>query len=244
MANLEVFLITSLIIFIASAVQGAVGFGFVLIVAPLLTIFLPLKILVPTFILFGLVVNTMIIFSVKQHISLKEIWVLIVMGIIGIPIGVYGLNNLDPESLKFIIGIVILLTSLAMYKGFKLNLKNKSLSFSFAGFISGVLNGSISMSGPPIVLFLANEGYDKNKFRANTNAYFIITNVITIITLAFNGYITADVLQFAGSNLIILILGTISGIYISKKINEQTFKKVILILLIATGIVTSINALI
>ena len=243
MTNLEVFLITSLIIFIASAVQGAVGFGFVLIVAPLLTVFLPLKILVPAFILFGLVVNTMIIFSVWRLISLKEIWVLIVMGILGIPIGVYGLNKLDPEILKFIIGIVILFTSLAMYKGYKLNLKNKSLSFSIAGFISGILNGSISMSGPPIVLFLANEGYDKNKFRANTNAYFIITNVITIITLALNGYITADVIKFTSSNLISLILGTIFGIYISKKINEQTFKKAILMLLIATGIVTSINAL-
>lgn len=244
MTNLAIFLISSLIIFFASAVQGAVGFGFVLIVAPLLTIFHPLKILVPSFLLFGLVINTMIIFSVKQYISLKEIWILIMMGILGIPIGVYGLNKLDPEILKFLIGIVILLTSLAMYKGYNLNLKNKTLSFSIAGFISGILNGSISMSGPPIVLFLANEGYDKNKFRANTNAYFIITNVITIITLALNGYITIDVITFAGTNLIIIILGTISGIFISKKINEQTFKKAILILLIATGIITSIKALI
>ena len=51
-----------------------------------------------------------------------------------------------------------------------ISINNIKLSYGIAGFISGVLNGSLSMSGPPIVLFFSNEGFDKN-FYDFVNSY-------------------------------------------------------------------------
>ena len=183
MEDIQLIIISSLIIILASFIQGATGFGFVLVSAPLLSLFLPLTTLVPTLVILGLFINILIVASTRKHIALKEIKILIFMGIIGIPIGVYGLNTLDTAILKLIIGAIIIFTSIAMFIGLNLTLKNKLYSYSIAGLASGILNGSISMSGPPIVLFLTNEGYDKDKFRANINTYFVINNMITVFVL-------------------------------------------------------------
>ena len=53
-----------------------------------------------------------------------------------------------------------IVTGLAMVGGAKVKFRNKLVSFGFAGLFSGILNGGVAMSGPPIVLFLTNEGYE------------------------------------------------------------------------------------
>jgi len=235
------FIIPSLIILIASFIQGAVGFGFVLVSAPILSFFIPLKTLVPILIIFGLFINSMIVVSARKHIAIREIGILILMGIVGIPLGVYGLNTISPYNLKLIIGIIIIITAIAMLVGFKFQMKNKFFSYTIAGLLSGVLNGAISMSGPPIALFLTNEGYERDKFRANINTFFLITNVVTIIAFSLNGIMNYEVIHYAIINILFLMIGTFIGIKFSPKINEATFKKVILVLLIVTGIVTLFN---
>ncbi|MFV9511617.1 sulfite exporter TauE/SafE family protein [Tepidibacillus sp. LV47] len=200
---------SAIIIFFASSVQGATGFAFALIIVPLLSLFLPLRAIVPISVILSLVINTLVIISGRKHLAIKEIWLLIVTGIIGIPFGVYILNAVNLQILKILIGLLLIITSFAMFKGYKVFFKNKRLSHSITGFVSGVLNGSISMSGPPIVLFLANEGYEKDKFRANINAYSIITNIIAILTFALNGLIGIEVLQYSAINSIVTVIGTL-----------------------------------
>jgi len=242
MISIQSIILSVIIIFFASLVQGATGFAFALILVPLLSFFLPLKTIVPISDILSLVINMLIIISGWKHLALKEIWIIIVTGIIGIPFGIHLLNTANLSVLKIIIGLLLIITSFAMYKGFKVHFKNKGLSHSVTGFVSGVLNGSISMSGPPIVLFLSNEGYEKDSFRTNMNAYSIISNIIAIGAFGYNGLITKSVLQYSGINIIVTALGTLLGIHISKKINETTFKKVVFILLIITGIITVIKS--
>lgn len=159
-------------------------------------------------------------------------------------IGVYGLKNLNPELLKVIIGVLICITSISMAKGYKVKFKRVRSSYGITGFISGILNGSLSMSGPPIVLFLSNEGYDKNEFRANLAIYAMITNIITVIVFAFNDLLSTDMIHIIGTNILVLLLGSFIGINIASKIQDKYFKKIVLWLLTIVGIVTVLKVII
>lgn len=233
-----------LIVIFASILQGSVGFGFALITVPLLSIFIPIKTVIPVVVVLSAINNLIVLISTKDHIKLKQIWPLIVFGILGIPIGVLGLRFFNTIILRLIVGFIVLATTVIMIKGVKITFKNRTLAFGIAGLSSGILNGSISMSGPPIVLFLTNEGYNKNHFRANLTLNSIITNIAAILIFYFSGILNFQVFKIAGLNTCSIIIGSIIGIYVSKIFNEKIFKNIVLVLLVIISISTILNTII
>ncbi|MFA9399410.1 MAG: sulfite exporter TauE/SafE family protein [Clostridiaceae bacterium] len=241
--DIYIIIFSALIIFFASVVQGATSFGFALVAASLLTFLFPMKIVVPMVVICSFVNNIIVVYSTKHFINIRNVWLMILFGILGIPIGVFGLNTIDPELLKLIVGILILITSISMAKGYKIKFKRKNLSYGLTGFISGVLNGSVSISGPPIVLFLSNEGCDKNEFRANLALYALITNGLTIIVFAIDNLLSTDMVSIFAIIFLPLLLGSFLGLFISNKIPDKYFKKIVLFLLIIISIVTIIKSI-
>ena len=119
----------------------------------------------------------------------------------------------------------------------------EKIGYTIAGSLSGFLNSSISMSGPPVALFLSNQGADKNEFRANITIYAIILNVFTIATYLYNGRITKKIIKNSVWLIPAMIVGVIVGIISLKKLNEKTFKRIALLLIIFSGSWTLINAI-
>lgn len=234
---------SSSIVFLASIVQGSVGFGFALIAVPLLTFILPMKVIVPMVVVYSLITNIMVMITARRHIRLSQIWIMIFCGIAGIPMGILGLKHLSPEGLKVMLGLLICITAISMAKGYRVKFKRMKMAYGVTGFISGVLNGGLSMSGPPIVLFLSNEGYDKHAFRANLTAYATITNSITIVMFIWHGFLTVDMVSMMGSNIVALLAGSVVGIIVARKMEEKYFRKIVLMLLIALGAITIIKAI-
>ena len=239
-----VIILSILIIFFASAVQGAIGFAYALIAVPLLSLILPMKIIVPMIVISSFVNNIIVVYSTRKFIDIRRIWLMILFGVLGIPLGTYALNNVNPESLKLIVGILILINSIFMIKGYQIKFKRVKLAYGLVGFISGVLNGSVSISGPPIALFLNNEGYSKNEFRASFGLYASIINALTIVTFAFNNLLSKDMLSIFSINILPLLIGSFLGLFVSNKIPNKLFKKIVLFLLVIISITTIANALI
>jgi hypothetical protein len=110
------------------------------------------------------------------------------------------------------------------------------------GLISGVLGGSMSISGPPIVLFFNNQNVEKSVFRANLIAYFFSIYMATIPAYFFGNLLTVDLLGSSVVMVPIMFLGAIIGIRASKKVNEIVFKKITLLLVLFTGIMAILSA--
>lgn len=150
------------IILIASLIQGITGFGFALVAVPLLSLFIPeIKDITPVIVIYSLITNIIIVYRSRKYVELKKIIPLIIFSIIATPLGTYILISFKVKTLKFIIGIIIIITALAMLKNFKIKIKNEKISYGIIGILSGILNGSTGLSGPPVVLFLTNQGEKK-----------------------------------------------------------------------------------
>ena len=242
--NEAYFIVSGLLITLAAAiVQGMTGFGFALLAMPLLSLFLPLDQAVPMVVMLSLVTNVFVLCETFRLIDLKKIWILIVSGIVGIPLGVYLLKVMNPDILKTAVGCTILVTAVAMVRGFKVQITNETASFALVGLLSGVLNGSISLSGPPVVLFLSNQGTEKNRFRGNLALCALITNIITVVTMLIGGIIQASTVIFTLEMLPALIFGVLAGMKAAGKVDEVLFRKVTLYLISVLGIWTFITAM-
>lgn len=228
----------SLIIFISAIIQGMTSFGFSLVAMPFLTLFLPLKLIVPTLVICSLVLNLVIFSKMKGKLHIKRILVMLVIGIISTPIGVEILTLIDENYLKASVGSLVIFSALIMMKDIHVSFKNKTLTYAITGFFSGVLNGSVSLSGPPVVLMLVNEGEEKDNFKKNISGYFLALNIFTIPSFLAKGLISTEVLKMFSVGSVVIVIGAFIGIKIGEHIDETKFKKIVLVMIMLMGIMT------
>lgn len=233
----------ALIIFFAGMTQGITSFGFSLIAVPMLGLFLELRIIVPILVIYSLILNTIILYHIKESIDFKRISILVIAGIVATPFGTYLLRVWDENTLKILIGVIITFAAIINFYGYKIKVKNERLSYIPVGLSSGLLNGSVSLGGPPVVLFLSNQEVEKQVFRANLTLYFWILNITTIPSFFLSGLITNEVIHYTMYLFPGLIIGTLLGIKLSNKVDENLFKKLTLSLIISMGVLSIVSGM-
>ncbi len=243
MEPVTILLIAMIIMFFAGMMQGLAGFGFSLVSVPILIMLIEPTLMAPMIIIHSIVINFALFLKIRQDAELKRIWPLIVAGIAGLPFGVLLLLAIDPQSFKLIIGIFIVLFGIAYLMDFRKELKNEKLTFMPVGFISGVLNSSITLSGPPVIFCLTNQGVEKKIFRANMISYFLFLNLATIPFFIWKGIFTGEVVNFSLILLPGMILGAGIGSILVTKVCERTFRNIALIVTIGSGLLSIITGL-
>lgn len=231
------------IILAASFVQSLTSFGFALIALPLLSLFLPLHQAVPVIVIFSLFVCLTVAIPNRKHIDIRQIWLLILAGIVTAPFGTYLLLVVDGSTLKTATGILIALFAALMLLGRSLPIRSKRPAFVTAGSLSGLLNGSISVSGPPLALILSNQGMSMQAFRANLALNGVVLNAVSVASFAAGGLLTGEL----GGRLLwatpAMLLGAWLGARAVSRFDERLFKRVSLWLILVSGIWTALSGL-
>jgi len=243
MGAIAMVIIGLFVLFSAGVTQGLTGFGFNLVSVPILVIFLPPKIVVPVTLINSALTSAVIVFKARKWVDVKRIWPLMIAGIAGMPFGTYLLIVLEVGVLKVSIGVVIALFAVAFLVGFTKRIKNEKLAFAPVGFVSGLLTGSMAMSGPPVILFFTNQGISKRVFRASIAAYFMVLTLATIPIFAIGGLMTQEVITYTILFMPAVIIGALTGIVVAHKVGEGLFKKIALVLVILAGLLAIASGL-
>jgi uncharacterized membrane protein YfcA len=224
------------IIFLGGVVQGCTGFGLALSTVPVLLMFLPYTQVPPLLVLLGLVNNLVVLYDARAAVKPSLILPLIIGGVITLPVGAILLKSLDAGPFKLAVGIVVVLMALAFLLGWRLKLTPGWLSQLPVGMLSGVLGGSTSLSGPPVILFFAGTDASKQHFRANLIAYFTVLNVASIGVFWAAGLISQVVLTTTAWTVAPLLIGTFAGLWIARRVSEAHFRRAVLVLILAIGL--------
>lgn len=233
-------------VFLAGCVKGLTGFGLSLVGTALLVQIAPPGTVVPVVLLLNSLVNAFLVYGARHDITIRRIWPLAVGGVAGLPLGTYILITVDANALRIVIGAVILLFSVALLRGYRRTVRRERMGAGLVGAASGVIAGSVSVGGPPAVLFLTGLGVEKRKFRANLLAYFLCLNVAGIPLYYAGGLLTADVLKMFLVLVPALILGGLTGSRLVPRVSERTFRYITLVIVMvaaAMAILTGVRGL-
>ncbi|WP_099519052.1 sulfite exporter TauE/SafE family protein [Paenibacillus sp. BIHB 4019] len=242
--EINMFLIIGIfIVLIAGFVQGLTSFGFALVTMPFLVKMIPLQEVVPIVVILSLCTNIIVLLNSWQHVAIRKIWILILSSLLAAPLGTLLLVYLSADLLKGFTGILIIAFAVLLLSGKSFPIRNDKMAFIPIGMTSGLLNGSISLSGPPVALFLSNQGYSKNEFRANITVYGVILNMITIGTFFYSGLMTPKVMMYTSLFVPSVLIGVFIGIIAIKRLDDQLFKKLTLWLIILSGVWTILGSL-
>jgi uncharacterized protein len=230
----------SLVLFAAGCVQGITGFGLSLLALPLLGMIFGIQETVPILVMLSIVTNAWIAKGHIHELQWKAIAQMLIPALVGVPIGIYILVFVEASLLKTIAGIVIAVFAVFAAVDFSFMQGSRIRKPYLFGFLSGVMNGSVSLSGPPIVAYFAIEKLQKDAFRSNISAYFLILNIITLGGMIIKNVCGWPELTLGAYLLPSLAVGTALGITIVKHINERLFRRLSLGLLLVTGIYSAV----
>jgi uncharacterized membrane protein YfcA len=245
--TLELALIIIVVFTISTLLKGWSGFGTNLIAIPMLAIYLGYEYVEAVVIVISvnLFVNiTMLLENKKFNIkSLENIKVLVIFGIIFHIVGVILLKGLDPNILKIVAGSLIILTVINKGSKLKFTLKNKEKYYIPVGILSGLFNGMAGLGGLPVLLLLSNSDMDKEDFKTTLVSYFLVMNVIAVITYSFGGFYTSYIFVNIAIVVLFAITGAMSGVYLSRRVSDKGFQTGLLFVLFFMGASMIYNAL-
>ncbi|MDP4146402.1 MAG: sulfite exporter TauE/SafE family protein [Bacillota bacterium] len=238
-------IVTSLLILAAAVVHGVAGFGFPLIVVPVLSMLTgDIKTVVPFVAANCFIIDLFILFNMKKHVEVRSILPLIISGIIGIPFGLYILTTINVKLLKIAVGVIIVFFGLAMLKGLSIKVRNENRALAFTGFFSGLLNSSLSLGRPPVALFFSNQNIGKDKFIANLAIYAGILDFISIVLFLWRGLINKQGVENILEFLPMLIIGLFIGKRLSSRVSQKVFRGIVIAIIVSMGMYTFLSALI
>ncbi|HID54222.1 MAG TPA: sulfite exporter TauE/SafE family protein [Anaerolineae bacterium] len=229
-------MIVTLIVFLAILTQATVGFGLALISMPLLVAVLGIKTATPLVALIATAAELVILGRYWRSIQFQSIKPLIISSVIGIPLGVFILREVDAAIITPILGVVILGYALyALFSPRLPRLVGRAWAYGF-GFIGGILGGAYNTSGPPVIVYGSCRRWPPDEFKGNLQGYFIPVTLLVLVVHGVSGNYTTAVWQNFLWAIPGIILGLIGGFFISGRLDPARFRKVVLILLLFLGL--------
>ncbi|MCX7705056.1 MAG: sulfite exporter TauE/SafE family protein [bacterium] len=238
----EIFLFT-LISCTGMFIQSFVGFAGSLFAIPLFSFFLSPREAVPIYNLVMLFVNIFLVIECFKNIAWKRVGKMLLGGIPGIPLGAYILATQPIYALRIFICVVSIVFALLFLFNVKMKISENIATSIGIGFLSGLLGGSISESGPPVVIFgLAND-WKKDIFRATLLAYFLFLSLTaSLFFMSFSLFSNRAPMIFV-SAAIPTLLFAILGIFLKNKTGEKLFRYFILTVIILVSLLGLFSAI-
>jgi hypothetical protein len=224
------------IIFFASFTQSVVGFGTAMVGMPLMVGVLGIAISAPLIAMVGLTLEVVMLLYYRQSVSLTVMWRLIAAAVVGIPLGIYAVRQIDEEIVLTVLGIVI--AGYAIYGLLRLRLPElrSSLWGYGAGFLSGVLGGAYNTAGPPVVMYGHCKRWPPEEFRGNLQGFFLVIDVLVVANHAVLGNVTPEVWRNYLIVLAPIFLGFILGTRLAARIDPALYSRIVLVMLVILGV--------
>ena len=220
----------------AGFVRGFSGFGFSAIVVASMSLVMDPFIIVTLAIIFELLTSLFQFKSVYPTMEKPVVAKLLIGAVVAMPIGVSLLVSLDINIVRMVLSLFILAMCLLLLSGWTLNKKLGTFGQIGVGGISGFAN-SMAIGGLPVGLFLSAQDTKPHQFRANMIGYLFLLDLIGIVVLFWHGRVTVPVLMTAAMVLPAVLFGTYLGSRHFFNTPPASFKRLVIMLLIALSVI-------
>jgi uncharacterized protein len=235
-ASIMAALVCSLIV--AGLLKGTIGVGMPIVALPLLSLFIDVKSAAM------LLSMPLILSNLPQALEggktgrcLLQLTPVLLGMVPGLLFGVRVLLALDANVAKMIAGLVLIAVAGVTLLAPKLQLPSRLVlpaGIAF-GFFGGILGGIAAMAGPLVFIFMLAKGLRGQAFTKEASLYLVVSSgLLATFLTASRQFDWLDLLVSTAAMLPIM-LGMYAGQRMRDKIAPETFKKLVLIAVIAAG---------
>ena len=210
------------VLFLATFIRSALGFGEALIAVPLLALTLPVQVAAPLAVLVSITVAAVVVIQDWRNVHVRSAGWLVVSTLFGIPLGLLLLKTVPEAVVKSILGVIIILFAIYSLTGRKPELHNDRLAPLF-GFTAGILGGAYGMNGPPLVIYGVLRRWQPAQFRATLQGYFLIASMVGMAGYAVTGLWTRTVSNYFLLSLPLALIAIFLGHIVHRRLSSSRF---------------------
>jgi uncharacterized membrane protein YfcA len=186
---------------------------------------------------YGLLTQGYGIYKLRHVLDLHRAWPLALGTIIGIPIGVSILAYLDPTYLQFGVGVLLMIYAIyGLARPVFAPIKIGTGADIAIGVSNGILGGLTGLGGVISTISCQWRGWPKDVQRAVFQPVLFIAFVVISMSQTAAGTITKDTLALYALGVPFMVAGLWSGFKLFGRIDDETFRKTVLVLLLFAGL--------
>lgn len=224
---------------VAGLLKGTIGVGMPVVALPLLSLFIDIKSAAM------LLSIPLILSNLPQALEggktgrcLMQLMPVFLGMIPGLFFGVQLLLSLDANVARIVAGLVLIGVGGVTLLAPKLEIPSRlilpaAIAFGFCG---GILGGLAAMAGPLVFIFLLAKGLRGPAFTKEASLYLVISSgLLAILLSASREFNWPDVLVSTAA-MVPVVIGMHAGQHLRDKIAPETFKRVVLVAVMAAGV--------
>ena len=225
-------------------VKGLCGFANTLVFSTILSFGNSNINISPVELLLGYPTNAILAWKERKSIKWSVCIPLALLVLAGNIPGILFLKNADTSLVKIVFGVVIVLIGIEMFfreKSTK-KIKQSKVVLAIIGILSGILCGLYGI-GALLGAYVSRVTDDSHSFKANICVVFLAENTFRIILYIVWGIITIDVIKQALVLVPFMLIGLFAGMASGKVLDEKFVKKMVIVMLIVSGVALVVNSL-
>lgn len=224
--------------FLAALASGLAGFAFALIASGIYLHLLDPAAAVALVLAGSLAAQAVTILRVRGGLSWPRLWPFLLGGVLGVPLGTALLDRLDPATFRFVIGLFLIGYSafmLVVRDPPRLTAGGRPLD-GLIGLIGGAMGGLAGLSGAIPTVWCGLRGWSRDEQRGVYQPYIVAMQGLAFVSLL----VATPIAPRTGVLFLVclpaLLLGAFAGLAIYKRVGEAGFRRIVLVLLLASGL--------
>jgi len=223
--------------FAAALVTGVAGFAFGIVAAAAWLHFLPPAQTTALIVAYGLLVQGISVWKLRRSIQPSRLLPFLLGGAIGAPIGVELLHRIPPGELRLSVGIVLILFSVySLMRPQLAPFRAGKMADGTIGILNGIIGGATGLAGIVVTIWCTLRGWPRDEQRTIFQPVGVWVFLMTGLWLGGTGVVGADTLRLFVIGLPLLLAGTWGGLRLYARLDEAGFRKVVLGLLLISGL--------
>ena len=217
-------------------VKGLCGFANTLVFSTILSFSTNNVNISPVELVLGLPSNIMISYKERKSVQWKVCLPLAGLVLLGDIPGILLLKNTNTQVIKGIFGFVIIAIGVEMLlREYMRKTKKSQLLLITIGILSGILCGLYGI-GALLAAYMGRVTDNSSSFKGNLCIVFLIDNLFRMVMYGVTGIITLATLKQSVILFPFMALGLFLGMKGSSFLDEKKIKKLVIIMLILSGV--------
>ena len=224
-------------------IEAITGFGSTVLALPFGIALAGVAVAVPVLSLHAWLLSAYVVATDFKKISWKQYVTVMVLVLLGMPLGMWAFTALPETALKAALAIFMIGVSLNGIIGAlrKTNAPDtlprgwRKVILYILLFVGGVIHGAFSSGGPLLIVYITRTVKEKSNFRATMCAFWFSLNLILLVRNTLSGVFSSEVLRMSLVTIPFLVAGVLIGTWAHRRIPDKHFTLIVYVVLLLSG---------